>query len=340
VTFPDLLQRNASVDEIADWLRQAATPRTLPPDQWTALVAPVARAVPQFDAVEGPWFHLHLLNFMRWAFTEAIDPTFAYTVKPEGFTDFLSWLAAQPDWRVVGWCWDLLAHDPSITPQPVWWLRSSGRLSGAISYDNLRVAVSLDGEAAAQYWWPKFRWSVVRWDRDSAAYFDLLSHASYLVRAAAAKVLGTVLHGVKQGGDGVVPEAGNLLQTLQRHEIATPGIAGPFLEGAQWDIDRDFWSSWAAAVDLPAWMLDTLRSSGRELDVPHTISLEFYASEYFSGNESAIRSLLDMGRIELALMTATEDEGAIPLIRPLLQEMAASPDPRISVPIREYLAEH
>jgi hypothetical protein len=319
--FSELLHRNASADEIADWLRQAATPRKLSPEEWTALVVPVSRAVPQFDAIEGPWFHLTILDFLRWAFTEAIDFAFSYSLKPDAFTDFLSWLEAQPDSTVVRWCWDLLAHDPSRPPGPVYWLHHSGRLSGAISYENLRLAVSLNREADAQFWWPKPRWAVVRWDRDSAGYFDLLQHDRYLVRAAAAKVLGTLLYGIMEHGDRIVPAAGDLPRKLQQYEIATP--ASPV-------------RSYTAR---PAWMLDTLRTSGRELDVQHIISLEFYASEYFSGDESAIRAFLEMGRIELAVMTATEDERAIPLIRPLLEEMAASPDPRISVPVREFLVE-
>ena len=57
---------------------------------------------------------------------------------------------------------------------------------------------------------------------------------------------------------------------------------------------------------MRAWFLETLRRSGRERDVPHIQSLEFYADELFATDAHAIRKFLRMGRTELAVMTATE----------------------------------
>ena len=100
------------------------------------------------------------------------------------------------------------------------------------------------------------------------------------------------------------------------------------------------WMSFAAGVDMKdCWFLSTLRQSGREPDVPHIQSLEFYAHELFAFDAGAIRELLKMGRTELAVMTATEEPNAIPELLPLLDEMAASTDPAVSAAIREYLRE-
>lgn len=91
---------------------------------------------------------------------------------------------------------------------------------------------------------------------------------------------------------------------------------------------------------MRAWFLETLRTSRQpEPETPHLQTLEFYAHEFLSGDADAIRELLQMGRLELAVMTATEEPEAIDHLLPVLTEMAASEDPRVSAAIRKYLAE-
>ena len=69
-------------------------------------------------------------------------------------------------------------------------------------------------------------------------------------------------------------------------------------------------------------------------------SLEFYAHEWFARDADGIREFLKMGRSELAVMTATEDPGAIHELLPVLNEMLGSSDIRVTAAIRDYLAEH
>ena len=71
--------------------------------------------------------------------------------------------------------------------------------------------------------------------------------------------------------------------------------------GSHWTND------WAgdSAYDYRAWFLNVLRTSERELDMPHE-QLEFYAHEFFSGDAEAIEEFIGMGRKKLALMAATE----------------------------------
>ncbi len=74
--------------------------------------------------------------------------------------------------------------------------------------------------------------------------------------------------------------------------------------------------------------------------MPHIQTLEFYAHELFAFDPNAIRGFMEMGRRDLAVMTATEDPRAIPELLPVLKEMAASSDPAVAASIREYLTAH
>lgn len=227
-------------------------------------------------------------------------------------------------------CWDLLAYKRYFTPEPVLWLHHTGRLRGAISSDNIRLAVTLLDEADAMFWWRKERWKVADWTRDSEPFSALLSHESYLVRAAAAKVLGTMFRKLHPNMAPVV----EVLAFIQRREIETPGIAGPFLHGLNWD--REEWV--AVQFDIKAWVLETLRQSRQEPNVPHLISLEMFAHELFACDAADIRAFLGMGRRHLAVLTATENPDAIQELLPLLNEMAVSDDPGVAAAITEYLA--
>ena len=73
--------------------------------------------------------------------------------------------------------------------------------------------------------------------------------------------------------------------------------------------------------------------------VPHVITLDFHAHEYFSCDAEGIREMLRMGRKKLALMTATEEPRAIERLLELLEELAHSDDPEISRTIQTYLRE-
>ena len=124
---------------------------------------------------------------------------------------------------------------------------------------------------------------------------------------------------------------------IQRYEKRTPGIAGPFLQGSGWGVGD--WKDFAGVFDMPAWFLETLRTSGQELHVPHMLTLEFYAHELLSANGPAIEALLAMGRERLAVMAATERPEKIPELEDTLRAMAASQNARVSRAIEIYLAE-
>jgi 3-phenylpropionate/cinnamic acid dioxygenase small subunit len=76
-----------------------------------------------------------------------------------------------------------------------------------------------------------------------------------------------------------------MLHFIQKQEQHRAGVAGPFLQGA--DLLAKTFDEWLAEwqapaeFDIRAWFLETLRTSSRETDKPHFISLEFFAHELF-----------------------------------------------------------
>jgi hypothetical protein len=340
-SFPDLLARRAPARDFSQWFRDCGQiPMTAA--EWVDSVIPAARAIGGFDwMAESQTEHVRcaLVDFVIHVFTK-MRPSDLYTahLEPEMFQEFLSWMESRPDSKVVRFCWELLAHDRTQTPMPVNWLEWSGRLKGPISRDATDLAVSVTEESDAMFWWPDERWNFVRWDRDSQPYFEMLSHSSYLVRAAAAKAVGQIFLGLKIKAEAPSgPPLREILAVIQELEIKTPGVAGPFLHGAGWQFANDDWAPFIGDMDMKAWFLETLRRSGQEPDVPCIQSLEFYAHELFANDGRAIQEFLIMGRKYLAVMTATQAPQAIPMLRPVLEEMASSADPEISAAIGEYL---
>lgn len=251
----------------------------------------------------------------------------------------MTWVQSLPDYTVVRFCWDLVAYDRTFTPEPVWWLKRCGRLSGTISYDHIGLAVSLADEADAMLWWPRSRWSVIAWDAGSAPYIELLGHESYLVRSAASLALGRLFKGIRTNVPGrKSPSLSEILTMIQHREVETPGVAGAFLNGADWSVDPEAWATFGGDFDMNAWIIETLRNSALEPQVPHIQSLEFYAHELFAYDGNAIREFLKMGRKHLAVMTATEEPSSIPDLLPVLTEIAGSDDPALAAVITEYLS--
>ena len=255
---------------------------------------------------------------------------------------FLNWLKNQPDGNVVDFCWNVLAFRPrpcgSYVTNPVHWLRRAGRLSGEVAYENIECAIVLADEAAAMYWWPDRRWHPVRWERDSQAYIEFISDSSYLVRAAAAKVLGELFWGCSHTAQGAsAPSLPEVMHWVKSQEQRQPGVAGPFLDGSHWSSGELM--KLKPEYDFRTWLLETLRTSSREPSVPDVQTLEFYAHEYVCCDPQAIREMLKMGRYELAVLTATEEPQNIEHLRGVLDSMANSDHPGVARAISTYLVE-
>lgn len=254
--------------------------------------------------------------------------------------DYVRWLSGENDERVCGFCWALLRAQPrrqgSTAQVPIYWLMRQGRLKGDIEMPSLELAVALTDEETAMFWWPDERWRAADWPACSKPYIQFLEHSSSLVRAASAKALGRLHTGLRDRHD--TPPVTQLLVEVARLEAERPGVAGPFLEGADWGIDD--WSDQLDGFDMRQWFLDTLRNSGKEPDWPEAQALEFYAQEYLCSDGAAIEELLEMGREDLALMTATNLPENVELLRPVLESMARHPNDQIARSVQSYLAEH
>jgi hypothetical protein len=212
-----------------------------------------------------------------------------------------------------------------------------GRLAGEFSLDNLDLAVSFAMERRAVDRWPEERWSFVKWGRDAEMYWAAMDHSSYMVRASAAEPLGSLFLGCMKNGVVDVTPLDELMEKIGSLERKTPGIAGAFLQGSEWSFGS--WADFAGDFDMKRWMLDTLRHSKIERAVPGQQTLDFYAHELFQDDPHAIRAMLDMGRRNLAVLTATQYPNAIDAIRDVLDLMAQSDDPVVSRAIQTYLEE-
>jgi hypothetical protein len=131
-----------------------------------------------------------------------------------------------------------------------------------------------------------------------------------------------------------------MLDFIQKQEQNRSGVAGPFLQGAGLLDDMNEWmAEWPAAAefDMRAWFLETLRTSSRETEKPHFISLEFFAHELFCCDAAAIEEMIGMGREYLAVLTATEQPKCIDALLPVLMKMSESSNSRVALAIQEYL---
>ena len=253
---------------------------------------------------------------------------------------YVNWLAKQSDEKVCAFCWSILRAQPrrqgSTAQAPIYWLMRQGRLRGDIEMESIELAVALTDEETAMFWWPDERWSIVEWESGAEPYLHFLDHPSSLVRAAAAKALGRLHSGLREKGSA--PPMVYLLEMIAGREKQQPGVAGPFLEGSDWGIDD--WSDLIEDFDMRQWFLDTLRESGKEPDWPEAQALEFYAQEYLSADGAAIEAMIAMGREDLALVTAMSVPANVELLRPVLEEMGRSENPKIAKAMQSYLSEH
>ncbi|MDC0831877.1 hypothetical protein AY599_02245 [Leptolyngbya valderiana BDU 20041] len=122
-----------------------------------------------------------------------------------------------------------------------------------------------------------------------------------------------------------LPPFEEMMETMRRKEIERPGIAGAFWSIISW-IDRDLEDYISNRLDPNKWLLDILENSPEpEPYLPYfPCNLAFDAHERFSDNANAIRRLINMGRLELALFAATDRNYKIPEIQPLLVELGSA----------------
>jgi len=174
------------------------------------------------------------------------------------------------------------------------------------------------------------------WATASGGLIGLLDHPSLQVRACAAYVLGD-LH---VEGEGDNPDLTKLMEAVRKADIERPGVAGPFYEAIQFDLD-------SLPGDGPAqarsWMLSILEH--RKAPEPDLLKydfngIDFLAHEVLAGHPRDIRRLIEIGQPEIAIMAATEDRHVVEGLQGLLIELGNSGEDEICRLAAWHLAYH
>jgi len=343
----ELIGQSAGASELAELAGRAEMRAGMTGPEWTDAIGTLAR----LGCEAFTWLSSGEAALLRYGAGRqlSIALTDCWPFQGESIEDdelkgvigfYVTWLATQSDERVCAFCWAILRAQPrrqgSTAQSPVYWLMRQGRLKGDLEMSAIELAVALTDEETAMFWWPEERWQSADWPSCSKPYLHFLTHSSSLVRAAAAKALGRLHTGLRDRTDS--PSIPDLLTQIGELEAKAAGVAGPFLEGSDWGIDD--WSELLNGFDIRAWFLNTLRNSGKEPDWPEAQALEFYAQEFLSADGAAIEELIEMGRDDLALMTATNIPDNVELLRPVLEAMARSENPKLSQAMQSYLADH
>jgi hypothetical protein len=166
---------------------------------------------------------------------------------------------------------------------------------------------------------------------DIAQWLLQLDDASQWVRGCAAERLGSFM----EEGTGTLT-GDQLVALIREKEIIRPGIAGPF-----WSEKVVVWPKndpWPAPV-LADWMLDVLeeRCGKPEGEMPFN-DIDFHLHELCRSDPDRVRRMIDRGFLDLALMTATEDDPPIEAMAPLLRELASAEDAAIAARAAAFLA--
>lgn len=167
-------------------------------------------------------------------------------------------------------------------------------------------------------------------ERGTPHWMALLDHPSDDVRGCAARMLG-------QRSDWDDPAAmrldAPLLAAITAKEIARPGIAGAFWSGWEPDIAE-------LSFDPVEWMLDIVeRRAGPEPEDMPFNGIDFHLHELGAFTPPAVRRLIACGRLDLALMTATEVDGIVDGMREVLWDLGDDPDAEIAVFAHLHLAQ-
>ncbi len=117
-----------------------------------------------------------------------------------------------------------------------------------------------------------------------------------------------------------MPPIEDIIELIRSKEIERPGVAGSF-----WHVMPK------ESFDAKEWLLDILANSPHpEPYIPYfPCNLAFDAHERFSHDSDAIRRLINMGRIDIAIAAATDESRKIPALEPLLIEMGNYEDSEI-----------
>jgi hypothetical protein len=288
-------------------------------DELTALMAPRPFA-PRRMAWDAPSAERQLEPFLRWLGRFA--PNYHL------------------EWKVF------TGADPAVIAVVERWIgdleRQGARSAGYL--DGLKRAIELEGLNE------RIRRDEVAWAEVQPLLLPLLDHEHFMLRAAAAKCIGTFYpYSMAYYPQGIPPFIA-MLDIIGGKEIERSGVLGPFIDGYDGDCCgihslEQGEEVIAAGFDVSAWILDILARSGSEVGgymggAPNAQSLEFYAHEYFEANPAGIRRLISMGRLNLACDAATNIPDRVDGMEDVLTALAQSPDPVHAEVARRHLSRY
>ncbi|MCB1489893.1 MAG: hypothetical protein KDJ88_20840 [Bauldia sp.] len=171
--------------------------------------------------------------------------------------------------------------------------------------------------------------------------FPLLENRHPMIAAGAAVWLGALCN------EGLLadPEAPSLASLLGRLAVWKQNrveIAGGFVRGFDADLDglsvlKSDESLEAEGFDLDAWVLACLAADKDPPYLPNTQALWFYVHEHYASNPAFVARLIDADRAWIAMMCATEIDGRVTGMRPVLERLIRDPDPDIAGHARRQL---
>ena len=179
----------------------------------------------------------------------------------------------------------------------------------------------------------------VSWADCHRDVFPMLENQHPMVAAGAAVWLGALC------GDGLLsdPEAPDLASLLTRL-AAWPrnrvAIAGGFIKGFDSELEGLYAlesDETLEAFDLDAWVLECLSAEKSPPYLPNAQALWFYVHEYYAARPAFVARLIDADRAWIAMMCATEIDGRVAGMRPVLERLVRDPDPDISAHARRQL---
>jgi hypothetical protein len=137
-----------------------------------------------------------------------------------------------------------------------------------------------------------------------------------------------------------LPKGQTLMTFIGEKELQRPGIAGPY-----WSPIHIHLGGLANAelTSAALWMMDLLeRRQGPPppfTEMPYN-DIDFYLHELCCDSPEFMQRMIDGGFNVLALMTATEINGAVDGVKPILEILACDTDARIANTARAHLKRH
>lgn len=212
--------------------------------------------------------------------------------------------------------------DPHIAPQLLRWLAEVESASppvadpGMIRGTHILIAPPLQEDAQQTDQW--------------IAYLD---DPSDWVRGCAARKLASVIDDDENDNHDK-----KLVALIAAHEIARPGVAGPF--------SGEFYSGcaygpWGDAPSMAEWMMDLLerRHGPAPGDMPFN-DIDFFLHELCSTSPAMMQRMLDGGFVYLAYLTATEELHAVEGVKPILEQLTRVDHQQIAAAAANHLKRH